>query len=70
MQRDQCSLESLVMIGIKEVVVMKKMKKKDFVIFIGLGSISEKPVNIVQKLFYYLLVMNKVKNFCDHSMTM
>ena len=63
------------MIGIKEVVVMKKLKKKDFGIFdfrfsIGLGSISEKPVNIVQKLFYYLLVMNKVKNFCDHSMTM
>ena len=57
------------MIGIKEVVVMKKLKKKkrfwDFRFFIGLGSISEKPVNIVQKLFYYLLVMNRAKNFCD-----
>ena len=55
---------------------MKKFKKIDFVIFdpkkskffIDLSSISEKPVNIVKRLFYYLLVgMDKVKNFCDHS---
>ena len=59
---------------------MKKVKKKNnFVIFdlnnakfsIGLGQISEKPVKIVYKLPYHLLVgifMGKVKNFCDHSM--
>ena len=41
--------------------IEKKNRFCDFRFFIGLGSISEKPVNIVQKLFHYLLVMNKVK---------
>ena len=39
--------------------------------FIDLGSISEKPVDVVKKLLYYLLVgMDKVKNFCNHSMSL
>ena len=63
-----------------ETFVLKKIEKKvDFVIFdpkksrclVGLGQISEKPVKIVKELFYQLILemfMDKVKNFCDHSM--
>ena len=58
----------------------KKVEKKiDFVIFdpkkswsrLGLGWISEKPEKIVKKWLNYLLLgmfIDKVKNFCDHSM--
>ena len=57
----------------------KNWKKVDFAIFdpkksrclVGLGQISGKPVKVVKKLFYQLIpemFMDKVKNFCDHSM--
>ena len=39
--------------------------------FIGLGWIFGKPVKIVKRLLYYLVLgmfMDKVKKFCDHSM--
>ena len=63
-----------------ETFVLKKLKKKvDFAIFdpkksrclVGLGQISEKPVKIVKKLLYYLVLgmfIDKFKKFCDHSM--
>ena len=57
----------------------KNWKKVDFAIFdpkksrclVGLGQISGKPVKIVKKWLYQLILgmfMDKVKNFCDHSM--
>ena len=57
----------------------KNWKKVDFAIFdpkksrclVGLGQISGKPVKIVKKLLYYLVLgmfIDKFKKFCDHSM--
>ena len=57
----------------------KNWKKVDFAIFdpkksrclVGLGQISGKPVKIVKKWLYQLILgmfMDNVKNFCDHSM--
>ena len=61
--------------------VMKKLKKIDFVIFdpkkswsrLGLGWISGTPVKIVKKWLDYLVLgmfFDKVKKFCDHSITL